>query len=256
MNVGWGHRHREARVDLRTDYHHQVRYADHRKAVVDIYIDRIEVYEDGYFVGEVDRIPTNLSRIEATIYRNGDIVYDRDVFLVGNTRAGFEMISTPHYDGYIMDHYDRGHRLKVGRLDFRRHRVRSQRYSRLFDPYDFNGLAPITLLPEDGQLLADYGYDSLSYGYYDGDSDPYYGGRYDDDYFDYDDRGGYSRYDRPNYGSYGGYAPYSNNNSQYFDQNAIAEANQPLSLKQEVDFQTKQGVAIRMEREAELQRLK
>ena len=252
VNVGWGRRHREARIDIRTDYEHHVKYADHNKAVVEIYLNRVEVYEDGYFLGEVYKIPNRLSHIEATIYRNGDIVYDRDVFLVGDARAGFEMISTRHYGGYVMDHYRRGHDIDVGRLDFRRHRVKTRRYSRLFDPYDFNGFAPISLLPEDDQLLADYGDESLSYGYYNDEYDPYYGGSYDDDYYDYDDDGRSYRYDRPNYGSYG----YDSNGSQYFNRDAIASANQPLTLRQEVDFKTRQGFAIRMEREAELQRIK
>ena len=250
VNVGWGKRYRQAQIDVRTEYHQRVRYADHRKAVVDIYLDKIEVYEDGYFFGEVVRIPDHLSHIKATIYRNGDIVYDRDVFLVGDPRSGFEMISTQHYDGYVLDHYQRSHGYKVGRLDFRRRRVESRRYSRLFDPYDFHGHAPISLLPED-RYLADYGYESVSYNYYTEDCDPYYGGNYDDDYYDYYEDGGYSRHS-PQYNRPNSAAP---THDRQTVQASIA-ASGPIKLSDNKTIQTRGGVSVSFQREGQLERIR
>jgi hypothetical protein len=254
VEVGWGGHRRQARVDVRTNYHQQVRYADERRAVVDIYLDEIEVYEDGYYVGRVRRIPDHLSHIEATVYRNGEVAFDRDVFLVGDSRSGFEMISTRPYDGYILDQYDRSHGLKAGQLNFRRSRVEPLRYSRLFDPYDFRGYAPISLLPEDRNLVADFGYESISYGYYDDQYDPYYGGRYDDDYYEYDDYGNEYQYERPASDGYG--APYNDQTVNHFSVEAIAETRKPLTNHSTNQFTTRQGIAIKFDRETELQRIR
>lgn len=254
VEVGWGGNRRQARVDVRTNYHQQVKYADNRKAVVDIWLDEIEVYQEGYYVGRVNRIPDHLSHIEATVYRNGEVVFDRDVFIVGDKRSGFEMISTRQYDGYVMDHYRRGDDMEVGKLNFRRKRVDSRRYSQLFDPYNFRGFAPISLLPEDRNLVADFGYESISYGYYDDKNDPYYGGGYDDDYYEYDEYGNVYQYDRPDV--YGYDASYSQNPTNRLSVQAIAETKKPLTGRTSNQYTTKQGIAIKYERESELQRIR
>ncbi len=259
VQVGWGRQYRKAKVDVRTEYYQKIRYADHRKAVVDIYLDKIEVYEDGYFFGEVHRIPDHLSHIEATIYRNGDIVFDRDVFLVGDPRSGFDMISTRHYGGYVLDAYRPSHGYKSGRLDFRRRRVVPTRRSQLFNVSHFNGYAPISLLPED-RYLADCGYESVSYNYYNDEYDPYYGGSYDDDYYDYHDDGNYYKYDRPND------LPFSRPSNNDFerledgfsfrnDQQRIA-ATGPIELNDRSSFNTRGGVSVSFERQGQLERIR
>lgn len=237
---------RRAKVDIRTNYHHEVRYADHRKAVVDIYLDEIEVFENGYYLGKVKRFPRDLEHIEATIYRNGDIVYDRDVFIVGDPQAGFELIATRSYDGYVMDHYDRSHGMEVGRLNFRRKRVDSRRYSKLFDPYGYNSYTPISVLPDDEQLL-DFGYDAISYHHYDDNYDPYYGGSYDDPYYDYDNYGNHSVYEAPRGATHG------RNN---FSAELLVTQAQPLTLNRTQEFTTNRGVAVKLQREATLERLR
>jgi hypothetical protein len=175
VEAGWGNRHRSERLDVRTYYRHEIRRATRDYAEVDIFIDQVELYQDGRFVGTVDRIPSDLARIRATIYRDGNVRFDRDVFIVGDSYVGFEMISTRHYNGYILNDYRRDHGYRVGELDLRRGSVRSVRRSRLFDPYGFDGYVPFSLLPEDAAWLWDYGYDSVS-AYYD-DYDYYYGAR-------------------------------------------------------------------------------
>ena len=251
VETGYRGQHNRSKVDIRTNYHHEVRYADHRKAVVDIYIDEIEVYENGYYLGKVRRFPKDLKHIEATIYRDGEVVYDRDVFIVGDPYVGFEMIATRSYDGYVYDHYDRSHGMDVGRLNFKRKRVDSRRYSKLFDPYGYNSHALISVLPDDEQLL-DYGYDAISYHHYDDSYDPYYGGSYDDDYYDYDNYGNYDIYNAPRrstHGSQGG---------QYGlqpGQDYVTQA-QPLTLNRTQEYKTNRGLAVKLEREATLERLK
>ena len=258
MNIGWGQRYRKAEIDVRTEYHQKVRYADNRKAVVDIYLDKIEIYENGYYYGSVQRIPDRLAHIEATIYRNGDVVYDRDVFIVGDPHVGFEMISTQHYDGYVLDHYRDAHGYEVGRLNLRKRRVELRRYSKLFDPYSFTGHAPISLLPE-RRYLADYGYESVSYNYYTEDCDPYYGGSYDDDYYDYYEDGGYDTYRTPR-----GNSSYPRNSRapdvDYPIQNeqaiqASIAASGPLKLNNNSSFTTQAGVSLNFERQGQLERI-
>lgn len=189
VDVGWGQRHRDSRIDVRTVYRHRVRRATPYYAEVDVYIDRLELYEDGYFIGEVDRIPPHLSRIRATIHRNGRIDFDRSVFLVGDPYVGFEMISTPHYGRYVLGGYW-GRDYRVGVLDLYEGRVVQARYSRLYDPHDFDGFVPISLLPDDHGWLWDYGPEAVSSYRYEDD--------YDDEgyYYGYDGR---DRYDTPSY---------------------------------------------------------
>lgn len=253
VETGWRGKYHKAKVDIRTNYHHEVRYADHRKAVVDIYIDEIEVFEDGYYLGKVRRFPRDLEHVQATIYRNGRVEYDRDVFIVGDPYAGFEMIATQAYDGYVQDYYDRSHGMDVGRLNFKRKRVDARRYSKLFDPYDYNGYAPISVLPDDQQLL-DYGYDAISYHHYDDNYDPYYGGSYNDDYYDYDNYGNHSVYSAPRGSTYGTQNHVYGKN-QLAVEGFVTQA-QPLTLNKTNAYKTNRGVSVKIQREATLERLR
>ncbi|MFK7847858.1 MAG: hypothetical protein AB8G77_21395 [Rhodothermales bacterium] len=254
VETGYRGSKRRVAVDIRTNYHHEVRYADQNKAVVDIYLDEIEVYNDGRYLGKVRRFPNDLERIEATIYRNGEIVYDRDVFIVGDPYVGFEMIATNAYDGYVQDYYDKSHGMDVGKLNFRRKRVDSRRYSKLFNPYEYNSYTPISVLPDDEQLL-DFGYDAISYHHYDDNYDPYYGGSYNDDYYDYDNNGNYSVYNAPRQSTHGA----GNNNVYGLNQQggqAFVTQAQPLTLNKTHEYKTNRGVAVKIQREATLERLK
>lgn len=158
---------------METTYRHRVRFATDEYAVLDIDIEQVALYDNGRYIGMVDRIPSSLSSIEATVFRNGDIAFDRDVFLVGDRQAGFEIISTPFYDGYAGQGYRYGDDVRVGKVNLRRNRVSSRSYSRLFDPNRWRGYAPISLLPEDEGWLWDFGADAISAAY--DDYDAYYG---------------------------------------------------------------------------------
>lgn len=259
VESGWARQRYDARLDVRTVYRHRVRYASRDRAEVDIYLDRIELYEDGYFLGEVDRIPSNLGRIRATIYRSGRVRFDRDVFVVGDPRAGFELISTRHYDGFILNAYHRSHGYRVGVLDLRRERVVPVRYSRLFDPYDFRGFVPISLLPDDTGWLCDYGYESPT-RYYWGDDDAYYYGYsdgYDDDGYDapYYSRqappGDARREDAPPSDERVAPAP----DVRFRGQQAPGTV-EPLRRSKEDAFQVERGDArVRLKRESEIKRI-
>ena len=173
VNADWNSSYRTSRIEMETTYRHRVRFATDEYAVLDIDIEQVALYDNGRYIGMVDRIPSSLSSIEATVFRNGDIAFDRDVFLVGDRQAGFEIISTPFYDGYAGQGYRYGDDVRVGKVNLRRNRVSSRSYSRLFDPNRWRGYAPISLLPEDEGWLWDFGADAISAAY--DDYDAYYG---------------------------------------------------------------------------------
>ncbi|MDX1740295.1 MAG: hypothetical protein R3178_03340 [Rhodothermales bacterium] len=143
-------------MELQTYYRHRVLFANDRYSEVEIEIDAIDIYENGRFLSTVDRIPSSLRKVRAIIHSDGRIEFDRNVFLMGDTRSGFEMIATRYYTDYLFDAYDRGHGLKVGRVNLGRGKVKKVRRSRFFHDGRFVGYAPISLLPDDDRLW-DYG---------------------------------------------------------------------------------------------------
>lgn len=177
MEAAWGRNRRSARIDVRTRYHHRVQWADAYQAEVVIYIDAVELYADGRYLGTVDRIPRHLSRVEATLYRNGDATFDRDLFLVGDPQAGFELIATRAYDRPLLGAYHRGDWVKAGVLDLYAGEVVPVRRSRLFRPHAFNGYVPISLLPDRLDWRCDVGVGAIS-------AYPYHPDRYDADRYD------------------------------------------------------------------------
>src|SRR5690606_31362041 len=179
------------------------------------------------FIGEVDRIPNDLGRIRANVYRNGRVTFDREVFLVGSRYDGFELVNTRYYDGYILDAYSRKHGYRAGRLDLRRERVVPVRRSQWFNPFAFAGHVPLSLLPDDRGWLLDYGRESITGYYYNsrGDYD-----RYDDDYPD--DRGW-----------------------TYRNFNSSAPGEDRLERRYDREITTKNGAVIELKREEVLQRL-
>lgn len=230
INVGQGPRARRSHVEVQTDYYHRIVRADRRRAVVDLYIDRITLYDRGRFIGEVDRVPQSLGRIRATIHRDGYIEYDRDVFLVGDPYVGFELIQTRHYRDYVLGAYHRDHGYRAGVLDLRRGRVETVRRSRLFDPYGYVEYAPLSLLPEQDGWLLDYGRQSFSGAYY--ERDPlYYGGYYNDEYYEDD----------------------------YYDYGAGGDAGyygvQPLTRTDRDRYATRDGAAVVFQRESQFIRV-
>lgn len=197
VDAGWGGRHYSQRVDVRTSYRQRILEATDEFAVIEIDIDSIELYQGGRYLGFVDRIPNRLGRMRATVYSDGYIEFDRNVFLVGDMHRGFELLSTPHYDDYVLNAYRSEHDVRAGRVDLRRERVKSIRRSRLFNPHSFNGLVPISLLPDDDRLW-DYGRDVIS-----------------------DNYGGYG-YDRGNYGDDWRYELGRNDEIRYNTESGVA----------------------------------
>ena len=253
VDARWGCQHRrESRVEVQTSYYHELRHASRNKAEVDIYIERIEFYdENGGSLGEVHDIPKRLSRIRATVYRDGHVTFDRNVFIVGDAYAGFEMISTRYYDGFLIDAYRPSHGMRVGVVDLYRRRVVPASYSRHFDPNHFDGYVPVSLLPDDSGWLLDYGDASYSATYY--DQDPYYYGGYSD----YD-----QAYDDPYYGDdYYEEDYYVDESGQphYNVRSTVAEANfdvAPLTTVRDRSYQTAIGATIQLKRETSFVRVK
>ena len=241
IDAGWRGHHRDSRIDVRTYYRHRVRDASSRRAEVDVYIDRIELYDSGHFIGEVHHIPDDLAHMRAIVRRDGAIDFDRSIFLVGDPYVGFEIISTRHYGGFLLNRYRRSHGFRVGVPNFRRDRVDQVRRSRFFDPLEFSGFVPISLLPEDGEWLADYGFRSPSRQWYGDDDDFYYGWSDLNDYdrFD-DDRTLYNRREGSSDGTY--------------SSRALPNA-APLQDRREESFTTEDGAEIKLKRETTLERL-
>lgn len=127
-----------------------------------MYLDAIELYADGRYLGTVDRIPRTLRRVRATLYRDGRAHFDRELFVVGTPRLGFELIATRAYDDYVLGAYRRGDWVRAGRIDLYAGEVVPVRRSRLFRPHDFNGLVPIALLPDDLAWRCDIGFEAVS----------------------------------------------------------------------------------------------
>ncbi|NNE34606.1 MAG: hypothetical protein HKN13_05195 [Rhodothermales bacterium] len=168
VNVGWGSNRRTARVDVSTNYRQRIIEANDEFAEIEITLDNIDIEQDGIYLGNVDRIPNRVGKIRATVWADGAIEFDKNVFVVGDRRSGFEIIATRNYDDYLLNAYRKDHRLEVARVDLRRGRAKMVRRSRVFKPNNFRGHVPISLLPDDDRLW-DYRNEVLSeyddYGY-------------------------------------------------------------------------------------------
>jgi len=211
---------------VQTYYHHSIRYANDDYARLDIEIEKVEFYRDGHYLGEVHRIPESLSHIEATLYNDGEVHFDRDLFVVGSPGIGFEMVSTRDYDGVAGELYQRSDILYAGSVDFRDSRVRPLRYSRLFDPDDFDGYVPISLLPRDASWLNDYDDDSIGYT-------------------------------RPQYELYGRTSQGNVSTGLSFKGDASIEASnlRPKKVQTTLSFKTRKGAEVQLRRESEIGRI-
>jgi hypothetical protein len=170
-DAGWGSRHHANRLEIVTVYRHRVRQATRSRAEMEVRIEEIQLYENGYFLGRVNRIPGELSRVRAMLYRNGRVEFDMTPYILGDADHGFEMLLTPYSERHLLEGYVPDQGMRVADLDLRSGRALRTRFSRLYDPRDFRGIVPVQLLPEDGSWLFDYAYDVAGYaphvrGYY------------------------------------------------------------------------------------------
>jgi len=124
---------RNERLAVNVDYRHRVVYSDAHMTVVRIELDDIAFHDRGRYVGAVRRIPRDMRTIEATVYRNGDVEFDRDIYVTGDRRRGYRLV------------VDDGYGFRIGYVDLRRSRVSKVYHS---------DIAPrlgrrISLLPDD-----------------------------------------------------------------------------------------------------------
>ncbi len=186
VDAGWGGQRRSSRVDVRTYYRHRVLHASDQYAEIEIEVDAIELYQNDQYLSTIDRIPSQLRKMRATVYADGRIDFDRNVFIIGDARSGFELIATRYYNDYLYNAYDARHGYRVGRVNLRDGKVKMKKHSRLFDPYNFGGFVPISLLPDDDRLW-DYSRPYLEGSYRgEGDGTGWYR-NYRDREYDYDD---------------------------------------------------------------------
>lgn len=149
-------------LDIRTHYRQRTS-GGYNGERVDVRIERIEVYQDGRFLGYVDYydLPGDFDHVTATRMRNGELRLDDDLLLVGEASVGFELI---RFDGN--DFYGAWRRqYDALALDLRRSSARRVGYSRLFDPYDYRGYVPVSIVPDFQDDF--YGYGQPGYGGYD-----------------------------------------------------------------------------------------
>ena len=200
---------------METQYRHRVISATEDRAELEITIESIDLFYEGEYLGTVDYVPDELSRIYATVYSDGQVVFDREVFLLGDPYEGFELLSTRYYQGFVMDEYRPEDGYFAGRVDLRSNSVYRVNRSRLFDPYAASGYIPISLLPENEGWLWDYGTDAIS------------AARDDYDFY---------------YGSGSALAP-----SGY--------ASDPYRSSDEYSFKTRSGADVLLRKEIEIQRV-
>ncbi|MCH8277209.1 MAG: hypothetical protein IIA50_06715 [Bacteroidetes bacterium] len=217
VQTRWGSRQRTSRVELETHFSHELRYADDQRAELDIFIEQIDIYYEGRYIGKVERVPESLGRVRATVYRDGGVHFDRDIFVLGDPFAGFELISTKHYNGFVMDQFRDSDGYRAGRLDLNRRRVSRISRSRLFNPFDASGYFPISVLPENEGWLWDFGADAMSAA-----TDNY------DTYYGYESDG---RHETSSYGA------------------------DPLRFESELSFRTQAGADVYLRRESQIQRV-
>lgn len=168
---GWRGRGWESRYEVVTTYRQRILDASASRARLELLLDDVAIYQDGRYAGRVTRFPYDFERVRATLYRGGRVDFDRDLMVIGDLRDGFELVLTRAYGGYAYSRWRRGDDVRAARLDFRRETATFAGRSRFFDPYDYAGYAPISLLPADADWLGDYGlysasaYPYVGYGY-------------------------------------------------------------------------------------------
>lgn len=259
---GWRGRGWESRYEVVTTYRQRILDASSSRARLELLLDDVTLYQDGRYVGRVTRFPYDFERVRATLSRGGRVDFDRDLMVIGDAREGFELVSTRAYGGYAFASWRRGDDVRAARLDFRRQTATFAGRSRFFDPYDYAGYAPISILPADADWLGDYGlYSASAY--------PYVGYGYDGGW-----RGdGYGRDD----GYYYGYGTVRERNTatprgatdgsdRRSGTRATATsqsgsrgstAGEAPTLRRDADdrYTTPGGASIRLRREAEIQRV-
>ncbi len=241
----------DGRYDVRTTIKRKVRHVGHDRVEMEFRIERIDIYDGNYHVGSVRKIPSKLGRMKATLYQDGYVEFDRMAYIVGDPTSGFELISTRYYGGNVLDAYERGHGFRVGVLDFYRERVKNVNHSRHFDPYNFNGVVPVALMPDDDY----WGFQYLAGGY--GQNGDYYYGNYDyynDDYAD--DDGYFYRNNEGNadYGYQGNYPSFKQDGSAP-QANVVPRTGRAFTNQGNLEYQTKRGADIRLERQVEIKHL-
>ncbi len=178
-----------AELEVHTRLKQTIKHVYSDRIKMEFRVEGISLYRGGYFLGEVHGTPRSHGTMKVTLYNDGYVEFDRMVYLVGDEEIGFELISTRYYGGHLLNEYRRGDGLRAAELDFYERRVHTVNRSRVFDPYDFNGLVPIALMPDDEYWGFQYltgghrfsnDYYTGAYDYYDGydarDDDRFYSG--------------------------------------------------------------------------------
>lgn len=186
VDDGWDYNGSE--LEVRTKIRQTTNRSSYSQAYVEYEIDRIELYQDGYFLGSVTNIPRYLSRVTASVSPGGSIYFNNMTYLVGDPYAGFELINSRYTDAYYVGAMARDRSLRVGVLDLRARRVFEVRNSDFIGDGSYYNNAIVPLVPENDDW--GFGYTVAGFDYR------------DDWYYDRDSRGGYGY--EPNFRMEGG----------------------------------------------------
>jgi hypothetical protein len=190
---------RTQRFEIRTRYRYVPRRVSRRVAEVDVLITGIDIYRRGRFLGSIERIPPEIRRTRARVFRNRPARIDREIAVMGGDGFGYELIALRPERAW-----KRPVVLAAARVNVRRGAAIPVRRSSLVHLRGARYLTPIPLLPP---KLGRISPELLRYhiSYYD---DSRFGSIYDGPRWQYDDR-----YDR--YGHFGDW--YDDRYDDHFD---------------------------------------
>jgi len=148
LEVGRGRAVKKIRLDVETHFRMRVIYAGYDRIGVEILLLGLELDRDPGGRLRLDGLPPAFARTRAVLYRDGWVELERQFYLFGDPREGFELVSAPSGWGWRgPDFWQPGRdRVLVGRLDMR---LGTIRFSADVHAWSVRTQVPIPLLPED-----------------------------------------------------------------------------------------------------------
>ena len=170
LDGGWSSRW-DSELQVRTTLRQRTnRYS--RNADLEFDIERIQIYENGRYLGEVRSLPYNFSRVKASVSRNGQPRFENMIYLLGSPDEGFELMNSDFNNSYLSSWF-RNRRAQIASIDLRSRRVRTTYRSQFLNDV-YNDYVSIPLVPESDNY--GLGYATSDWDYYDN------GGYYNDSY--------------------------------------------------------------------------
>ena len=109
-------------LDIRTTFERRTRDVRHDRVDVEFEIKSIEIWDGDRFVGVIDHLPKHLRRVNARVYNDGFVDFDRMVYVIGDPDTGFEVVSL-RYSGLGTESSYADLDVRAGAVDFGRREV-------------------------------------------------------------------------------------------------------------------------------------